>query len=325
MNRKICAVIVTYNRKQYLEKLVDKLLEEEYISGIFIFDNHGKDNTREYLETIGFQKLAEESRIYDTSIEGKKMYFYRNSRNTGGAGGFSKAVEFAMRYEWDYLWIMDDDVCPEDDCLEKLLDGMNETYQVCIPNRTDDRYTDNAAVRYSLHNPFKMRMKNRVKSIPCPEISGKYVDVQAFPFEGPLISTKVIRKVGYPAVEYFIFYDDSDYCQRCLQYTKVRMVLGATLHKQIIPTTTGEVSWRTYYIYRNCFYFDHKYCKNFLARNFRPFLICHSLMLLSFMKRDHLKYHILRTAYCDAKTGKMGKTILQECWEDYVKKWTGIK
>lgn len=322
MKNKICAVIVTYNRRKYLEKLINILIKDENLSGIFIFDNHGEDDTRQYLqENLGFPELKAQMRLFESDKTGKQIFYFRNDHNSGGSGGFSKAVELAMKSEWDYLWIMDDDVLPEKDCLSYLLDGIDEGHKVCIPNRTDGDYVDHAAIKYSLHNPFKIRMKNRLKTIKCSELMkrGKdYAEVFAFTFEGPLISTEIVKKIGYPNADYFILYDDSDYCRRCLEHTHVRMVLNAILHKQIIPSKEDAVSWRTYYVYRNCFYFDHTYGKNYLTRNLRPFLISHSLMAQSIIRGDRLKYNILRAAYLDFKKGKMGKTVIPGELDDYL-------
>lgn len=42
-----------------------------------------------------------------------KTYYFRNTENAGGAGGFAKLFELSMSLSWDYLWVMDDDVYPD--------------------------------------------------------------------------------------------------------------------------------------------------------------------------------------------------------------------
>lgn len=51
MNNSVCALIVTYNRKEYLVKLLHALSEQSYsIKKILIFDNHSSDGTAELLQ-----------------------------------------------------------------------------------------------------------------------------------------------------------------------------------------------------------------------------------------------------------------------------------
>ena len=100
MKNKICAVIVTYNRRKYLERLINILIKDENLSGIFIFDNCGEDDTRQYLqENLGFPELKAQMRLFESNKTGKQIFYFRNDHNSGGSGGFSKAVELAMKVE----------------------------------------------------------------------------------------------------------------------------------------------------------------------------------------------------------------------------------
>jgi GT2 family glycosyltransferase len=311
---KVFAVIVTYNRANYLRMLYERLLEIDELDGIFILNNNGTDDT----DFIFLDDAASKNLIYQVNRSSKDVYYYRNDANLGGAGGFRKAISIVMKYKWDYLWIMDDDVLPEKNCLQKLLNAFNENYKVCIPNRTDSRFIDNAVIKYDLSNPFKFRMKNRIKSVSCNKISKKTIEVFFMPFEGPIIAREIIIKVGLPDDRYFIIFDDSDYCRRCLKYTKVQMVMDAQLHKQIIPVLTNSLNWKDYYAYRNCFIFDHKYCTNIFAKNIRPWLIAHTLIVKSWIMKDILRMKILKMAYKDYKNGVMGKVITIENFKDFL-------
>ncbi|MCI8667257.1 MAG: glycosyltransferase [Dorea sp.] len=310
--RKTFAVVVTYNREKYLRNLYERLLEIDELDGIFILNNNGNDNTDVIFENANLI----ENKVCKICRNRKDIYYYRNDCNLGGAGGFRKAFELVCGYEWDYLWIMDDDVFPEKDCLSKLLKNVEDRFKVCIPNRTDEGFEDFACIKYDLSNPFKFRMKNRVKVISCNDVKKETIEVFTMPFEGPLIAREVIQKVGLPDDKYFIIYDDSDYCRRCLKYTRARMVMDAKLHKQIIPIASDEVNWKNYYAYRNCFAFDHKYCTNKLAREVRPWLIAHSLMIKTYITKDILRFKVLRKAYQDYKAGVMGKVITIENFKE---------
>lgn len=215
-----------------------------------------------------------------------------------------------MKHRFDYLWIMDDDVLPEFNCLNELLAGMDDSHKVCIPDRTDDNYTDTAVIEYDLNNPFKLTLAQRIKRIPCKEINTNYIDVQAMAFEGPLVDTSIIDKVGLPDSDYFILFDDSDYCRRILKYTNVRLVKSAILHKQIIPSTTHELNWKDSYSYRNGFFYDQKYGRNYFVRKCRPFIFKTFCAWHGGRKYGRIGSDLVKRAYRDAKNNIRGKTFV---------------
>jgi len=306
--KKICVVIVTYNRKMYLEKLLDRLERISLVSAIYVFDNHSSDGTYDYFSNV-FSDNLECMRVYIKAVNDKELFYFRNQVNSGGAGGFHDVVQLAMKHKFDYLWIMDDDVLPSLDCLNNLRNGLDDEHKVVIPDRTDDLYSDTAVIKYSLYNPFKLTMGQRVTRVPCCDLKEPYIDVQAMAFEGPLIDTEIVKKVGYPDKNYFILFDDSDYCRRILQFTRVRLVKSAILHKQIIPTNKKELDWKEYYSYRNGFVFDRKYGKNGFVRHLRPFLIKSFSKWREGKRYGNIARDLISVAYRDALSNNMGKTL----------------
>ena len=201
-----------------------------------------------------------------------------------------------------------DDVLPEKDCLEKLKANMKEEIGICIPNRSDEKFKDYAVTRFNLKNPFLVYMQKKKK---VGNFINKLYEIYDMPFEGPLFNAKIIKKVGLPDKEYFIFYDDSDYCQRCLKYSRALFITDAILHKQIIPkeNKSKRLNWRHYYSYRNCIYFDKKYGKNWFVKNLTPKLFIIELMIKNIILFRFYNLKIILKAYKDANKNIRGKTI----------------
>ena len=221
MQKRVCAVLVTYNRLNCLKKVIDGLNNQSYkLSGIFIFDNQSTDNTDTYLLRNKFKKIESETeKIQDGN------YFFRNKENIGGAGGFSKAIDLINKLsDYDYIWIMDDDVYPEKDCLEKLMKQLiKQNSQAVIPNRTDQNYEDNACIGIDFSDFRKFWTWWRKKYASKPLKKETYV-VKDMSFEGPLLDKRLINKVGIPNPGFFLEYDDSDYAQRISKYTNIVFV-----------------------------------------------------------------------------------------------------
>lgn len=309
MNKKIYAVLVTYNRKEYLNKLLANLVNNSLLSGILILDNNSTDGTENSLIEKKIIEDATKEKLHVSKYNEKTILYYKNNENTGGAGGFNKAFSIISNFDLDYIWVMDDDVMPGKNCLNKLIDNMSEEVAICIPNRSDENYNDIAVVDFNLSNPFLINQKR--KKIVRKFSDDNVISVVDMPFEGPLIKFEVVKKVGLPNEKMFIFYDDTDYARRCLQFGKILFVKNAILHKQIIPKIENsyEFNWRSYYMYRNSMYFENKYGKNIIVRKVNPFLTYFFASIKSIFKFKFKNLKILKMAYKDYKNKNFGKTV----------------
>ena len=57
MNKKVCVLLCTYNRKKCLEKVLNALSNQTHqISGIVVVDNHSTDGTLCHLNALGLMR-----------------------------------------------------------------------------------------------------------------------------------------------------------------------------------------------------------------------------------------------------------------------------
>lgn len=308
----ICVLVVTYNRKEYLFKLLKELERQTYrVNKIVIFDNYSSDGTEQLLLDEGYTNtisLCELSRVMRNDIE---FLYYRNDENTGGSGGFHDGIEIAVRQNCDYIWAMDDDVLPEKDCLEKLLSHTSKKVRICIPSRTDENFQDYAITDVNMSNPFKYNIHLRKSRVYNEDIPGDSIEIKDMPFEGPLIATSLVKEIGFPKKDLFIIFDDTEYAHRAARVTKLLYVKKAILHKQIIPGATyrGIMGWKEYYGYRNQYWFDVTYGKNIFVKKIRPILSFLELSFRAVVKRRWINVKILKKAYHDGTKGILGKRI----------------
>ncbi len=101
----IWAVVVTWNRRALLEQCLQALMAQtRACDRVLVVDNASDDGTAERLAAWG-----------------ARITVLRLDRNTGGAGGFSAGVRAAVEGGADRVWLMDDDVLPDPQALERLL------------------------------------------------------------------------------------------------------------------------------------------------------------------------------------------------------------
>lgn len=101
MNKSIVvAVVVTYNRLNLLQRVVGSLKgQSKRLDKIYIINNGSTDGTKEWLDgQTGLNVIHQE--------------------NVGGSGGFYRGIKEASKEECDWIWCMDDDVFPRENCLE---------------------------------------------------------------------------------------------------------------------------------------------------------------------------------------------------------------
>jgi len=234
----IAGVVVTYNRKTLLRQCLQSLRgQTRPLDEIIVVDNGSTDGTKEWLDS-------------------QSDLFVIHQSNTGGAGGFHSGIKAAHDRGHDWIWCMDDDVVPFPDCLEILVHRTctQEDAVALVPRRL---YENGKGPR-----GHEKIIDERWYSIFDFRIPGSYlVPIQVFTFEGPLIASRSISKIGYPDINYFMLFDDVDYAYRLSRKGNCFYVEEAKMLK-IIPTipdfTKGSSKLKQYYRWRNYIYFMRK-------------------------------------------------------------------
>lgn len=313
MNSTICALIVTYNRCEYLAKLLNALDSQTHpISEIVIFDNCSTDETQDLLLKRGLIDHAQKNGTSTIRhVRDVRFHCVRNEYNSGGSGGFHDGLKYASNLACDYIWMMDDDVLPDAECLQELVRHMSSDRRICIPNRTGDGFVDNAIVGFDMKNPFLYSANLRKRMIPANKIAEDVIPVVDMPFEGPLIDVTLVREIGLPKKDLVIIFDDTEYCRRAIEKTEVAFIRSAHMKKQIIPRTDHSrlMGWKEYYSYRNQHWFDVTYGQNLFVKTMRPIFNVLDLSLRAIVRRKWSNLRVLRRSYVDGIEGRLGITV----------------
>ncbi|WP_297455323.1 glycosyltransferase [Persephonella sp.] len=249
---KLVPIIVTYNRLEKLKIAVNTWLKTD-IYKLVIVNNASTDDTKSYLEKI--------------SKENNKLVVINLEKNTGGAGGFYKGIEYAFKeIDFDWIVLQDDDAYPDVDSINYFLNEKDLS--------TADAYM--SAVYYpsgkiSLMNmpgylPFKTFKQSLKTMIQVGK--GFHIDKNLYyleeehivdfaSFVGLFIKKEVIEKVGLPKKEFFIYGDDIEYTVRITKSgfkikfdPKLRFFHDCeTLHFD--KRKIYKPLWKAYFTYRN--------------------------------------------------------------------------
>lgn len=315
---KVCVVLVTYNRKKLLIDCLEHLKRQtRSVDSVYIVDNASSDGTAELLLKHGYiNKLPKEEVEsfvqYQYQQRILNVYYVRMVENLGGAGGFSKGVKGALEKGFDWLWLMDDDVKPLEDCLENLLEHKNKADALMPLRKTPEgKMLGIESIEMNFKNAFVSMNGKKVKDVypNIDDIPKEGIEIGSVPFEGPLIKTELIKKIGLPRPEFFIIGDDTDYSIRISKYSKILFIPNAQLVRVMPLTTSSELGWKDYYYLRNLIYLDKLHANKWVYWVRTTLFTLWKIYKEGLKQKSYKNTKLILKAFIHAKRGKMGKTV----------------
>lgn len=305
-NDKVTALIVTYNRKRLLERCLRSLFNQEHeLHQICVIDNNSTDGTPELVAE--FQKQG--------CID---IAYIRLTENLGGAGGFREGFRWALeRGDWDWLLVMDDDAAPDREYVKRLLEQSHNNPDIrCL---TGTEYVgDTMRISYGGRRVIDKASTMRTALVPKEWYGKESFCVDTATFVGLMIHANVVQKVGLPDADFFIYYDDTDYCFRIRKYTKILHVTGARIvHREDFENDVlveGQQEWRQFYLYRNELVIKKRHIKHWYIR-YAWIARAYLRKIRDILKGENEKGHKIRIvtrATMDVLLNRLGKA-------DYVK------
>jgi rhamnopyranosyl-N-acetylglucosaminyl-diphospho-decaprenol beta-1,3/1,4-galactofuranosyltransferase len=191
--RRIAAVVVTFNRLDLLRLLVVTLAETDGLDEILVVDNASTDGTAEWLRSAE----AGNDRLHARLL----------TDNTGGAGGFHEGLRWAVERGADLVWLMDDDGLPEPGCLKTLLafDGALDFWGPVVVDEADPE-----RLVFPIRLPGGTRVVHAMDDVRAAAADGLIRGI-VIPFNGVLLTRALVQEIGLPRAEFFIWGDDHEY------------------------------------------------------------------------------------------------------------------
>lgn len=329
MSDNVCAVVVTYNRKNLLIECLEALQKQTRpIQGIYLIDNASTDGTPELLLEKSYitelppkdlkepwEKEFEIKNLTDGSPI--KIHYVRMHENTGGAGGFYEGVKRGYEKGYDWLWLMDDDAEPKEDALEKLSLFFHNDETIGLASAVllpDNSIATSHRGKIDFENIFPLIQK----PLDTTDYQKKIIKVDFASFVGLLLKRDAIENSGFPKREFFIYHDDVEYCLRLQSFGKILLITDSIIiHKENsknypIKSFFGRMSERRfsninslYYNIRNIIWLTNKYSKNKLSFYIHSIKYITKLIIgvLTFDDEKYKRIKYILNAYIDGLKG----------------------
>jgi GT2 family glycosyltransferase len=288
---RIAAIIVTCNRKQMLNALLEDLLSQSRRpDDILVIDNASEDGTPEFVK----------SHYHHVHLLGLE-------KNSGLFGGLEIGTMTAIREGCDAVWLIDDDARLKKDALENLLntidsqENLRESVVWCANISPDGQFFTEPVC-------IKVNEEWRVYHRFLPELHGRVYETTFGPNIGIYIPRSVIEHIGPPRAD-MVFCGEQEFIYR-VQKTGIKMYRcfsSITYHKRHKFSSvkfmgrTRYVShvetWHTYYEIRNRIYVDLTYKRRSLPRSLLNTAVDSIVKIYTCDSKISTAIHIFRAVY----------------------------
>jgi len=235
---KTSAVILTYNRKEMLKTCIEAVKAQKTMPDIIVVDNGSTDGTPDLFNGK------------DAVYAAADIHYFNTGHNTGCAGGFTFGIRKAFELGYDYVWLMDDDCVPSVTALSELL-RYAELYEGSFGFLSSKvLWTDGSICRMNLQRRTLVRNVSDMRPAVIPVVMASFASL--------LIPMRVIRDVGLPYREFFIWTDDWEYTRRISLKYPCMMIPSSEVTHYIKDKSRADISsaapdrlHRFRYLYRN--------------------------------------------------------------------------
>ena len=247
MADKIGAVVVTFNRLPMLQQCLPALLAQTYkLSGIIVVDNASTDGTGDWARAF----VAEHAEVT----------FMPLTENVGGAGGFYAGMEEALKRDWEWMLLLDDDAICQPDTVAKLIqspsaiDGRVGVLATKVVDADGNLAPMNWPARYDFG-------RGTLYPIDQAKFDQPEFEVDGSSFVGFCVRSEVVKRIGLPRKEFFIHFDDIEFSLRIRRAGYlIKVIIASVIQHKITAMKSGSGAvavgqlWKHYYGCRNEFY-----------------------------------------------------------------------
>lgn len=264
---------------------------------IIVCDNDSKKESHDEIYNFlnisfgnDFFALTEEQAANYALIH--KVYFIKNKENYGYAGGNNRGIKFALQFsDMKNVWILNNDTIVQPDSLEMMIQKIS----------SDSQYGVIGSRLVELGNKKNVQGIGGVINkwfCTTKEIGGQFKisdEIDEKEFEAKidyvigaslLISRKCLEQVGLLCEDYFLYYEEIDYCNRAKQKCfKIGIASKSIIFHEQGVSTSKKSDLADYYSVKN---------RTLIANKFYPNKILYVrlsmiLVVLNRLKRGSFK------------------------------------
>lgn len=247
--KKVSIILVNYNGYIDTVECVKSLKDIAYDNyEIIIVDNGSAED---------FLKLKK------TYIE-DDVIVINSGDNLGFSGGNNVGIKYAIENKTDYILLLNNDTIVESDFLNYMVDDcLNNNDNIVVANKIM-YLKEKSKIWYGGGSFSSITSRTIAYGINEEDIGKCNLKMKVSFASGccMLIPVEVIQNIGFMNEEFFLYCEDTDYCQR-IQNAGYMIIYEpkSKIYHKVSASTNKITGVQTYYLVRNKLYIVKKYIK----------------------------------------------------------------
>lgn len=191
---KIFAIILNYNSQDTIKDCLFSVFKSDYPNyEVVVVDNDSRDGSLEFSKTLF-----------------TRAHFIKNEKNIGFAAGINVGIRFALEKFADYVFILNPDAFIERKTISKLVktaESMKKSgilSPIIYNSEKEGVWFSGGKIKW-----LSMKAAHSQNDSKTNPYSTSYVSGCAM-----LVKKDVFREVGLFDEDYFLYYEDADFCRR---------------------------------------------------------------------------------------------------------------
>jgi len=220
MKSLVSIIIVNWNAKKYLKSCIDSLLAQTYQNyEIIVVDNASSDDSVKFLEK-----------------EFSSIKIIKNKKNLGFAEGNNIGIKNS---KGDLIALFNPDAIADKDWLSNLVQKIQSSNKIGgVAGKIfylNEKFGKNAVFcTWSKLDPYSAMPYNFHNDEPSSNVD--YLSGAAM-----LVKKEVIDKVGFLDPEYFLYFEETDWCARMIRAGyDLKYVLNANVRHEVSSTISDD-------------------------------------------------------------------------------------
>jgi len=283
-NPKVFIIILNYNGRDTLKKCLDSVFHSDYQNfEVVIVDNDSRDGSFELAKGIF-----------------PNFYFIKNDKNIGFSKGNNIGIRFALEKMADYIFLLNNDATIEKNTLSKLIESSKkeeaDIFSPVIYNRENKIWFAGGKIKW-----LQMKATHESQILNHP-YETDYISGCAM-----LVKKEVFKKIGLFSEDYFLYYEDADFCVRARKngFKCIIIPSAKSIH---FEKSELDLSNKLYWLVISGLIFFEKNTPKMLRFWVRPYLHLRKVKnMLDNLNNKNRYAPIVKKAYTDFKIWKQNR------------------
>jgi GT2 family glycosyltransferase len=274
---KVFIIILNYNGIDTIRDCLDSVFFSDYPNlEVVVVDNDSRDGSLELAKNFF-----------------PKFHFIKNEKNLGFSAGNNIGIRFALEKMADFIFLLNNDAILEKDALSKLVEAAIKEpagiFSPIIYDRDDNVWFSGGKIKWSRMRATHL---NNIPESGYPYES-EYVSGCAM-----LIKKEVFKKIGLFSEDYFLYYEDADFCLRAKKDGFGSLVVSGASVKHFEKSET-DLTNKIYWLVISGLIFFEKNTPSALRLWVRPYLYLRKMKNMIATMNNSRYSGIVNKAYSD--------------------------